>query len=161
MGAGSATSGTLCETVQRRRFCGTERSLSGEGIEERIHRPAPRILRGTPLPRFPGEEGFRGVGRRNRGGLRFSAGHCFATKPPSAPLGRDSRCRQKHGEAGSWGVRCPAPHNNKVAGSGRLEAAFDPTGHGNGEGTEVGSVVTRTAVFQQAGLGRFSNLRTL
>ena len=27
------------------------------------------------------------------------------------------------------GVRCPAPHNNKASGCGRLEAAFVPTGH--------------------------------
>ena len=31
------------------------------------------------------------------------------------------------------GVRCPAPHNNKAYGFGRLEAAFDATGHEPGE----------------------------
>jgi len=31
------------------------------------------------------------------------------------------------------GNDCPQRHNNKVAGCGRLEAAFDPTGHEQSE----------------------------
>ena len=31
-------------------------------------------------------------------------------------------------------MRCPASHNNRVSGSGRLKAASDPTGHKQGEG---------------------------
>ena len=42
----------------------------------------------------------------------------------------------------------PTPCNKPVAGFGRLKAASDPTGREQGEGQNLGSPVTRTAVFQ-------------
>lgn len=37
------------------------------------------------------------------------------------------------------------------------EAAFDPTGPDLGEEPNIGSPVTKTAVFQHVGCGRFGN----
>ena len=51
---------TLCETVQRRLIGGTERSLSGEKRGERIPRPAPHVLMGTPTSPCSGNGRFAG-----------------------------------------------------------------------------------------------------
>ena len=59
------------------------------------------------------------------------------------------------------GNDCPQRHNNKVAGSGRLEAAFDPTGARASVNKDLDSTVKGRAVFQQEGSGRFSNFKTL
>ena len=67
----------LTETVQRGRIGGAGRSLQVKEDGKGSHRPAPHIFEGTSLPPFPEAEGSRGVGRRNRGGLRFFAGHCI------------------------------------------------------------------------------------
>ena len=52
-------------------------------------------------------------------------------------------------------------YNKKVAGSGRLAAAFDPTGARASVNKDLDSTVKGRAVFQQRGSGRFSNPWTL
>ena len=102
-------------------------------VEKEIPAPPPAIEGGPTSPLFR-EGKVRGeVAGVSGAGYRDRARESIAGKPPSAPLGRGSRCRQKHGKAEAWGVRCPAPHNNKASGSGRLEAAFVPTGHEQSE----------------------------
>jgi hypothetical protein len=102
---------------------------TGDGRRGRGPTPPPRNARVPSAPhRRGGPSGFAGsgkghgagwhLGRRRTGGINGQRLRTVWARGPERALGKSE----------NWGVRCPTPLNNKVAGFGRLAAAFDPTG---------------------------------
>ena len=70
-------------------------------------------------------------------------------------------CYRAKREGKRKGGRPAHTANIAVAGYGRREAAFDPTGREPGGKNRRSSLVTRIVVFQHSDLGRFGNSRNV
>ena len=120
---------------QRRLKGGTERSLSGERRGEGKPPPRPPHLKGRPTsPLFREGEGPRGSGRRYPGRATETGRESPSRESRHRLLSDEVRGADRNVGRQSLGACAVLLHiTTRSAGCGRLQAAFDPTGHEQGE----------------------------